>query len=109
MLLLFVSILALSGGMVAYATSTIFTQNFPGQSIATADLTTTRTSLTLETTSLPVAGSPALLEYDCGSSAPAFTGNSAVGSSLSVIPIFNAPAGSGHGIVTSWDCASVTS
>jgi hypothetical protein len=69
--MIFAGVILFSGGLVAFAATTLFTQNIQGQSFTTAELTegSCGNSLVLDTalgTIPPFAGETAALFFDCG-------------------------------------------
>ena len=72
--MIFTTVLLLSGGLVAYATSTLFTQTFPSQTFNTASLVQGTAcsggNLVIyagDSTIPKFAGSPAVITYGCDS------------------------------------------
>jgi hypothetical protein len=98
--MIFTVVLLLSGGLVAYAATMLFTQTFPSQTFATGTLQAgtncTGGSLVLVPTgsSYTIAGSPAILEYACNSSgSPAFTSTGSTSDHVNATPSFAIPSG----------------
>lgn len=89
MLMIFVAIVVISGGLTVYAASTLFTQNFPTQTFGTPLLSgcATLTSSVLGA----YQGMPSTIGYYCGTN-PAFSLATGV-TSLTVVPMFTAPSG----------------
>ena len=97
-LMLFTAVILLSGGLVAYAATTLFSQSFPGQTFATATLTAGSCggSLVLDPSlsTYTVAGSIATLLYACDTSeSPAFSSTGSTSDLISVTPTFTVPSG----------------
>jgi len=111
--MIFAAVLLLSGGLVAYAATTLFTQTFPSQTFTTPTLVAgsgcTSGNLVLDSSAstIPVyAGSPALIVYACSTSGA--TAFNIVGPSVTVTPTFTVPTGWTLGIDTAADACKTT-
>jgi hypothetical protein len=106
--MIFTAFILLSGGLVTYAATNLFTQSVPGQTFNSAFLIGKCSSLVLEPSlsNIPLAGNAGFLAYDCGTSA-AFIANPA--GSGPATPTFNVPTGWTLGVSpVSSDCSPQT-
>lgn len=114
-LIIFGTIILLSGGLTVFAATTLFTQNIPGQTFSTAALTegTSCSGGTLyldpnTSTSPLVSGTAATLVYSCtatgGAGSEAF--DSAPGVGVGVTPTFSVPTGWSLSVSSLESCAT---
>lgn len=103
-LFLVAAVSMISGAMVVYAATTLFTQTFPSQTFATPTLVQGSTcsggSLVLDTTASTIpafSGEYSQLVYGCDSAGDAaFVAQGGGGTSLTVTPTFTAPLAYGY-------------
>lgn len=99
-LMLFTAVLVLSGGLVTYAATTLFTQNFPSQTFATPSLvegsSCTGGNLQLDSVGSNVpsfAGSAAQIMFDCSNAQQAFSTTGTTSTTVYATPTFTVPSG----------------
>ena len=98
-LMLIAAVSLLSGSMVVYAATTLFTQTFPGQTFTVVTLTagSCGSSLVLNSGSVvpTYAGGAAYLEYDCGGGVggEAFSSTGTTSTMATATPTFTLPSG----------------
>ena len=98
-----IAVLLLSGGLVAYAATTLFTQTIPGQTFTTPSLVTgancnSNGNLVLDTSGQTInptfSNNPSALVYGCDTSgATAFTVQGTSSTTVLVTPTFSVPSG----------------
>ena len=115
-LIIFGTVLLLSGGLTVYAATTLFTQNIPGQTVLTPLLTEGTSCsggnlyLDPNTSTNPlIAGKSALLGFTCtttgGAGSEAFD---TAGGTVSVTPTFTVPTGWSLGVSSLEACTTPT-
>lgn len=113
--MIFTAVLLVSGGLVAYATTTLFTQSFPSQTFVTqsksgVSLFSQCNGITQSSKSnTSYAGSPAQILYGCysfGNIIAAFYTNGTTSSSVMATPTFTEPTGWTLGLTDNGGCIS---
>lgn len=98
-LMLIAAVSLLSGSMVVYAASTLFTQTFPGQTFTVVTLTAggCGSSLVLDNAFSVIpsyAGNAAYLDFDCGATGgEAFSSTGTTSTMATATPTFTLPSG----------------
>ena len=98
--MLVAAVALLSGTMVVYAATTLFTQTFPGQTFTTLTLVEGSScsggNLEIDTagSTIPTdSGSFSRIMYDCSTSQQAFSTQGSANATITVTPTFTVPAG----------------